>query len=58
MNDTKIISTQDMYEAAYYLTLGGNVEDIEIVNHRTMMGKKAEMITDDVIMNNHLEWIQ
>ena len=31
MNDIKFISTQDMYEAAYYLTLGGNVESIEIV---------------------------
>jgi hypothetical protein len=31
MNDIKLISTQDMYEAAYYLTLGGNVESIEIV---------------------------
>ena len=30
------------------------ISDIEIVNHRTLMGKKAEAITDDVIMEQSI----
>ena len=28
---SNVIFTQDMYEASYYLTLGGNLDNIEIV---------------------------